>query len=68
MFHAGPLGDAPAAGSVSVWAPTAQSVQLLHFADARGELAGVHDMARDERGVWSLPRPPAWNQQFYLFR
>lgn len=48
---------------ISVWAPTAASVQLLHWRGPRGGGAGeAHAMVRDEKGVWSLERPDDWDR------
>lgn len=64
-----PLGarwdDARGRLVISVWAPTAQSVELLHYGSApRGDAPppAVHPMARGDRGVWSLEAPREWDR------
>ncbi|KAI8468427.1 MAG: glycoside hydrolase superfamily [Monoraphidium minutum] len=67
-----PLGDhpgpQPGARAVSLWAPTAVSVQLLRWPAARGGEPEVHEMARGAKGVWSLERPAAWERTYYKYR
>ena len=52
--------------TVSVWAPTAQSVELHRFADSTGSAADVAEMVKVD-GVWSLTGDASWTGQFYLF-
>ncbi len=54
---------------LSVWAPTAQNVSLLLYADAgRGTEPARLDMARDDAtGVWSVNGNPDWLGQYYLY-
>lgn len=60
----GPVWDAArGAWTVAVWAPTATSVQLLQWRAARGGEAGVHDMKRGQRGVWSFEAPADWDRR-----
>lgn len=54
--------------AISVWAPTAQKVELLHWWQLRGGEPEVHAMAVNERGVWSCPAPPEWMSTCYKFR
>jgi hypothetical protein len=63
-FFDGALGDA--GGALSVWAPTAQNVELLTFEEARGGQVGARVMHRGKHGVWHTPRPTG--QLFYLYR
>ncbi len=54
---------------LSVWAPTAISVQLHLFPNAHPETLGhVHPMHYDPHtGVWSITGAPDWDGQFYLY-
>jgi hypothetical protein len=60
-------------GTISVWAPTAQSVELLRWPGPRdGPPPDVHLMTRGgagagvRRGVWSLENVPlAWEGSYY---
>ncbi|MFI7601513.1 pullulanase-type alpha-1,6-glucosidase [Actinoplanes sp. NPDC049681] len=53
---------------LSVWAPTAQSVQLELF-DSPSASARVVPMARDSRtGVWSVAGPGEWKGKYYRYR
>jgi pullulanase-type alpha-1,6-glucosidase len=59
-------GDVPV---LKVWAPTAQSVRLHLFADARPETKSTivpmqHDAAT---GVWSVSGDSTWLNKFYLY-
>ncbi|MCW2139236.1 pullulanase-type alpha-1,6-glucosidase [Actinoplanes cyaneus] len=55
-------------GKVSVWAPTARSVDLEVY-DAVGANPVVTPMTRNDRtGVWSLPVPRATYGKYYKFR
>lgn len=60
-----PLGQyweaSVAAHMISVWAPTAVKVELLHWQDLRGGKYSVHDMERNDKGVWRFQRPAEWN-------
>lgn len=55
--------------ALSVWAPTAQDVALLLYADAeRGTDPQRYPMTRDDaNGVWSVTGEPAWLGQYYLY-
>ncbi|GIK28246.1 MAG: alpha-1,6-glucosidase [Chloroflexota bacterium] len=55
--------------TLSVWAPTAQSVALNLYADAGTDTAStVIDMARDDAtGVWSVTGEAGWMGQFYTY-
>ncbi|MCB9153736.1 MAG: pullulanase-type alpha-1,6-glucosidase, partial [Caldilineae bacterium] len=58
-------GGAP---TVSVWAPTAQSVTLKRYAASAGAEVGSHAMTLDPAsGVWSVAGDSSWDRQFYLF-
>jgi pullulanase len=59
-------GDVP---TISVWAPTAQTVRLHRFSDSNPDTsAEALDMTRDDAsGVWSITGEPGWRYQFYLF-
>eukprot|EP00775_Hariotina_reticulata_P002314 gene2314-2622_t len=67
-----PLGDHHCKHSnshkISVWAPTAQKVELLHFWQLRGSQPEVKEMSRNSKGVWSCPRPADWMSTCYKFR
>eukprot|EP00892_Ulva_mutabilis_P007082 jgi/Ulvmu1/4746/UM020_0030.1 len=66
FFYDGSLGDD--GGEVTLWAPTAQSVELLHYEKAEGGHGEAVVMRRGDRGQWSCPRPPEWDKQYYRFR
>lgn len=54
--------------TVSVWAPTAKSVNLLRFRDSQtDELTRVRMQRDDASGVWSVTGEPGWKWQYYLF-
>jgi len=58
-------GDIPLIG---VWAPTARSVRLHRFTDARSTAVTTHDMVRDDdTGVWSIVGEADWRWHYYLF-
>uniref|UniRef100_A0A383WMX3 pullulanase n=1 Tax=Tetradesmus obliquus TaxID=3088 RepID=A0A383WMX3_TETOB len=65
-----PLGDHigrdTKSRAVSVWAPTAKKVELLHFWELRGGQPEVLPMACSERGVWSCARPAEWQNTLGL--
>lgn len=55
--------------SVSVWAPTAQSVKL-HLFDESSENSVVQALAMQENpvtGVWSIQGDASWKGKYYLF-
>jgi len=51
-----------------VWAPTAQSVQLLRFKGARGGQPTVVEMEKGERGVWACEGPEGrgWDRRWVM--
>jgi pullulanase len=61
-------GDVP---SLYLWAPTAQNVRLLIYADPATDPSTPDQtlpMSRDdETGVWSIRGEPAWTGQHYLY-
>lgn len=67
-----PLGVNYADGvpTLSVWAPTAQTVSLLLFDDSNPRTrATEYEMAReDATGVWSVAGAADWDGKFYLYR
>lgn len=55
--------------TITVWAPTAASVNLLRFASSTGGEPIVEAMTRDNAtGSWSVTGDAAWKNQYYLFR
>ncbi len=59
----GPVGT-----TLSVWAPTAQKVDLQLF-DTASSAAQTVAMARDDRtGVWSVRGPASWKGKYYSYR
>ncbi|GAX86296.1 hypothetical protein CEUSTIGMA_g13708.t1, partial [Chlamydomonas eustigma] len=70
----GPLGYHSAesyssdVGSVRVWAPTAQKVELLWWPGPRGGTPEVHDLRPGGKGEWSMPAPRAWDGSYYKYR
>jgi pullulanase-type alpha-1,6-glucosidase len=67
----GPLGVSYEDGVpvLRVWAPTAQRVRLIRFADSNPETQGEATTMRidPETGVWSLEGEPDWDRQYYLY-
>jgi pullulanase/glycogen debranching enzyme len=66
----GPLGVSWENGQpvIRVWAPTAQNVRLVRFADSTSDAAETVQMSRDdETGLWSVSGQADWKNQFYLF-
>ena len=59
-----PLGDhydaSSGSNTISVWAPTAQQVELLHWQEMRGGEPEVLPMTRNNKGVWQYNRPKEW--------
>ena len=54
--------------TVSVWAPTARSVNLLRFSDSQVQDPERLALERDDStGVWSIVGEPGWKWQYYLF-
>ncbi|KAG2494697.1 hypothetical protein HYH03_007213 [Edaphochlamys debaryana] len=72
LTYDGPLGDHPDAATgghaITLWAPTATDVKLLHYRAARGGEPEVLDMARGPGGSWSHPRPASWLWSYYTYR
>ncbi len=56
--------------SVTLWAPTARSVDFLLYADSnpKGEPQVVPMMNDAATGTWHIKGEAAWKNQFYLFR
>ncbi|GMH33472.1 hypothetical protein BSKO_01306 [Bryopsis sp. KO-2023] len=54
--------------AVSVWAPTAFRVELLHWESPTGGEMTTTPMEQAEKGVWTLKCPNDWMWQFYKFR
>ncbi|WP_432417565.1 pullulanase-type alpha-1,6-glucosidase [Actinoplanes solisilvae] len=60
----GPVGT-----TLSVWAPTAQSVALQLYDTASSASAQTVAMTRDDRtGVWSVRGPASWKGKYYSYR
>ncbi|MDH2424921.1 pullulanase-type alpha-1,6-glucosidase [Sphaerisporangium sp. TRM90804] len=54
--------------TVSVWAPTAQEVELALYRGPSGGERTVERMRRDDAtGVWSVRGTPAWKGRYYTF-
>eukprot|EP00879_Flechtneria_rotunda_P011613 GHRR01012130.1.p1 GENE.GHRR01012130.1~~GHRR01012130.1.p1 ORF type:complete len:951 (+),score=302.30 GHRR01012130.1:707-3559(+) len=72
MYTDEPLGDhyceKVKQHAVSVWAPTAQKVELLHWRQLRGGESEVHPMSCSNKGVWSCRRPAEWQNTAYKYR
>ncbi|KAG2423818.1 hypothetical protein HXX76_014978 [Chlamydomonas incerta] len=73
LTYDGPLGDHPDPSGgghrITLWAPTAQKVELLHWGAApRGGQPQVYPMARGAAGSWSLARPAGWLWSYYTYR
>jgi len=67
----GPLGVSYEDGVpvLRVWAPTAQRVRLVLFADANPDTPGEATIMRadPETGVWALAGEADWDRQYYLY-
>ena len=68
----GPLGVSYEDGVpvLRVWAPTAQRVRLVRFADANPETEGSDPQIMrvdPDTGVWTLAGEPEWDRQYYLY-
>jgi hypothetical protein len=60
--------DAKGLPTVSLWAPTARSVNLELFTAASGGIRRTVPMRRDDRtGVWSVKGGAAWEGRHYTF-
>ncbi|MEV6984687.1 pullulanase-type alpha-1,6-glucosidase [Sphaerisporangium sp. NPDC051017] len=54
--------------AISVWAPTARTVELALYDGPSGAARTVHPMRRDDAtGVWSVRGTPAWKGRYYTF-
>ena len=55
--------------TLRLWAPTAQSVRLLRYAEGGGSLPPqVEAMIFDpQTGVWTIVGDPSWDRQYYLY-
>ncbi|GGK62553.1 hypothetical protein Sme01_04530 [Sphaerisporangium melleum] len=66
--RASELSAGSAAPTVSVWAPTARTVELALYDRPSGGGRTVHRMRRDEAtGVWSVRGLPTWKGRYYTF-
>ncbi len=68
--YTGPLGVAweGEVPTLRLWAPTAQTVRLHHFADADGEALEILPLTRDDAtGVWSISGAADWANHYYLY-
>jgi pullulanase len=66
----GPLGVTweNAQPVIRVWAPTAQNVSLVRFADSTSDALETVQMSLDAAtGVWSVTGQADWKDQYYLF-
>ncbi|GIL87906.1 hypothetical protein Vretimale_6300 [Volvox reticuliferus] len=72
LTYDGPLGDHlnPASGgnAITLWAPTATDVKLLHYRAPRGGNPEVFQMTRGSGGTWTLLRPDDWLWSYYTYR
>eukprot|EP00884_Botryococcus_braunii_P013168 jgi/Botrbrau1/21852/Bobra.0190s0065.1 len=69
-MHNGPLGAHVTEEGVGihVWAPTAQSVELLLWEGPRGGEPLVVPMTEDSQGTWSAQVDRGWVWKYYTFR
>jgi pullulanase len=66
-----PLGPVFHGGrpTLSVWAPTAQTVALERYATSTATAPTLVPMRRDDRtGVWSVTGTPGWTGTYYRYR
>ncbi|GLI65180.1 hypothetical protein VaNZ11_008629 [Volvox africanus] len=73
LTYDGPLGDHPndpatGGNAITLWAPTATDVKLLHYRAPRGGNPEVFQMTRGSGGTWTLPRPDDWLWSYYTYR
>jgi pullulanase len=55
--------------TLSVWAPTAQTVALERYATSQSSTPALVPMRRSDRtGIWSVTGPANWAGQYYRFR
>ena len=72
--YQGPLGykrsKSSDSGSLTVWAPTAQSVDLIRWEEPRGGIpADALPMARGRKGEWTLDHiPRSWEGSYFKYR
>ena len=72
FYYSGPLGGNFGNGqspslSVSVWAPTAQSIQLLMFQNANDTKPATAVSMSEANGTWSADLDSSWRNKYYLF-
>lgn len=73
LTYDGPLGYHKLPGdsgarAVTLWAPTAQSVELMQWDGPQGGSAKVQAMTPGPQGTWSLPVPDTWYSTYYKYR
>ena len=73
FFYSGQLGVSFNEGgeksvSIGLWAPTAQSVELLLYGNQEDEEPGERLAMTESDGVWSISGPNAWKGKYFLFK
>jgi hypothetical protein len=71
FYYDDPLG--PRVGrdgvDITLWAPTAQNVEVLLYEKAKGGEPEVLAMQPEKlKGVWQLSGPTSWEWKYYTFR
>ncbi|KAK9836409.1 hypothetical protein WJX84_012438 [Apatococcus fuscideae] len=70
FYYDGPLGASEGGGGThfGLWAPTAQSVELLFFDGPEGAPAESQPMSKGPAGSWTFQAPTSWLWQYYKYR
>lgn len=58
----------PQGTSITLWAPTAKSVNVFLFSDAKDPTSSTIPMSRDADGVWSARLEGDQNGKYYLYQ
>ncbi|MGD0941272.1 MAG: pullulanase-type alpha-1,6-glucosidase [Terracidiphilus sp.] len=69
FYYAGPLGATFSRGefSINLWAPTAQSVNLLLYTHETDTTPAETVPMTNTRGVWSATGQNSWKGEYYLY-
>ena len=69
LYYSGELGVSFGSGvvKVSLWAPTAQSVNLLLFSGEEDNAPELSVVMEENDGIWSAAGDSSWRGKFYLF-
>ncbi len=69
FYYSGPLGAVFSSGqlTISLWAPTAQSVKLLLYTNENDTTPAQTLPMANSNGVWSVAGQTSWKGQYYLY-